>query len=88
MNLAVLPLATIYEVAEWAVRIGALLFVPFRRTPDAARAWLLLMLFLPVPGLLLYLLIGRPTYPRSRRKRIAQAADLLAGAGEEIRHSS
>ena len=88
MNLTALPLATIYEAAEWAIRIGALLFVPFRRTPDAARAWLLLMLFLPVPGLLLYLLIGRPTYPRSRRKRIAQAADLLAGAGEEIRHSS
>lgn len=88
MNLTALPLATIYEAAEWAIRIGALLFVPFRRTPDAARAWLLLMLFLPVPGLLLYLLIGRPTYPRARRKRIAQAAELLAGAGEEIRHSS
>jgi cardiolipin synthase len=41
-----------------------------------------------VPGLLLYLLIGRPTYPRSRRRRIGQAAQLLAGAGEEIRHSS
>ena len=88
MNLTALPLATIYEAAEWAIRIGALLFVPFRRTPDAARAWLLLMLFLPVPGLLLYLLIGRPTYPRARRKRIAQAAELLAGASREIGHSS
>ena len=88
MNLAALPLATIYEAVEWAIRIGALLFVPFRRSADAARAWLLLMLFVPVPGLLLYLLIGRPSYPRSRRRRIAQAADLLSGASEEIGHSS
>ena len=79
--------ALAYLIAEWAIRLGALLFIPFRRTPDSARAWLLLLLFLPVPGLLLYLLIGRPTYPRRRRARLARAAELLQTAAEEIAHS-
>ena len=79
--------ALLYLFAEWAIRIVALVVVPLRRTPDSARAWLLLMLFLPVPGLVLYLLIGRPTYPRRRRARLAKAATLLASATEEIAHS-
>ena len=79
--------AIAYEVAEWAIRIGALLFIPFRRTPDAARTWLLLLLFLPVPGLLLYLLIGRPTYPLRRRRRMSEAVARLAYATRELAHS-
>lgn len=77
-----------YEVAEWTIRVGALMFIPFRRTPDASRAWLLLLLFLPVPGLLLYLLIGRPTYPRSRRIRMSEAVARLKDAQEELKHSA
>jgi cardiolipin synthase len=80
--------ALVYLVTEWAIRICALIAIPFRRSPDSARAWLLLLLFLPVPGLLLYWLIGRPTYPRSRRKRLAKAAIQLQDASAEIAHSS
>lgn len=79
--------ALIYLAAEWAIRICALVVIPFRRTADSARAWLLLLLFLPVPGLLLYWLIGRPTYPRHRRKRLAGASKLLQDAADEIAHS-
>ena len=79
--------ALLYLLLEWAIRISALVAVPFRRSPDSARAWLLLMMFLPVPGLLLYLLIGRPAYPRQRRARLAQAAQLLDDAAREIAHS-
>jgi cardiolipin synthase len=49
----------LYVASEWAVRIIALVYVPQRRPPSAARAWLLLIFFLPWPGVLLYLLIGR-----------------------------
>jgi cardiolipin synthase len=80
--------AHVYMLAEWAIRICALIAIPFRRSPDTARAWLLLLLLLPVPGLLLYWLIGRPTYPRSRRKRLARAATQLQDASDEIAHSS
>lgn len=80
--------ASAYLIAEWSIRIGALVFIPFRRTPDAARAWLLLLLLLPVPGLLLYLLIGRPTYPRSRRIRMSEAMARLKGAETELKHSA
>ena len=83
-----LSAGTAYEIAEWTIRIGALMFIPFRRTPDASRAWLLLLLFLPVPGLLLYLLIGRPTYPRSRRIRMSEAMARLKDAEKELRHSA
>lgn len=87
MALANLSPALLLMLLEWAIRISALVVVPFRRSPDSARAWLLLMLFLPVPGLLLYLLIGRPTYPRRRRDRLKRATALLEGAAREIAHS-
>lgn len=77
----------LYLVLQWTIRLWALVVVPFRRSSDSARAWLLLMLFLPVPGLLLYLLIGRARYPRKRRDRIASAEKLLAEALREIGHS-
>lgn len=59
----------LWYALEWAVRIGALLVVPQRRSASATRAWLLLIFFLPVPGLLLYLLIGNPRFPAWRKQR-------------------
>lgn len=56
-----------YVASEWAIRIGALIVVPQRRPPSAARAWLLFIFFLPWPGLILYSLIGRAYLPRRRR---------------------
>jgi cardiolipin synthase len=59
----------IWYASEWIIRIGALLVVPQRRAPSATRAWLLLIFFLPLPGLLLFLLIGRPRFPVWRKER-------------------
>lgn len=56
-------------IVEWVIRIGSLLVVPQRRTPAATRAWLLLIFFLPIPGLLLFLLIGNPRFPAWRTTR-------------------
>jgi cardiolipin synthase len=44
-------------------------FVPFRRSPDAAKGWLLLIFFEPVVGGLLYLVIGRARLPQGRQTR-------------------
>ena len=64
--------ALLYLLSEWAIRIGMLVVVPVRRSPEAAKGWLLLAFFLPWPALALYALIGRPTYPRWRRERAAR----------------
>ena len=58
-----------FYIIEWTVRILALAILPWRRSPAAVRSWLLLIFFLPIPGLLLFLAIGRPRFPRWRRER-------------------
>lgn len=69
--------ALLYLLSEWAIRIAMLAVVPVRRSPEAAKGWLLLAFFLPWPALVLYLLIGRPTYPRWRRERAADFPPVL-----------
>ena len=66
----------IFFAAEWAVRLAMIVVVPFRRSPDAAKGWLLLIFFEPTIGLLVYLLIGRPTLPQWRLQRHAEFEDL------------
>jgi len=61
----------LYVASEWVIRVAALIVVPQRRPPSAARAWLLFIFFLPWPGLLFYSLIGRAYMPR-RRFRVQQ----------------
>ena len=70
--------ATLYTITEWVIRVGALIVVPMRRNPAAARAWLLAILFLPIPGLLLFWLIGRPRFPAWRAERFRAQAPMLA----------
>ena len=62
----------VFFAAEWAVRLAMIVVVPFRRSPDAAKGWLLLIFFEPTVGLILYLLIGRPKLPQWRLDRHAE----------------
>ncbi len=73
-----------YFCSEWAVRLIMMVVVPFRRTSEAARSWLLLVMFLPWPALALYLLIGRATYPRWRRKRFERLPTILKLSADKI----
>ena len=75
----------IWYAAEWAIRIGALLVVPLRRMPSATRAWLLLIFFLPLPGLALFLLIGSPRFPAWRRARFRALAPFFEAAAASLR---
>jgi cardiolipin synthase len=59
---------TLYLASEWAIRLAMLFYVPQRRTAAAARAWLLLIFFLPWVGLILYGIFGRAHLPRQRRE--------------------
>ena len=69
-----------YFVSEWVIRLDMLAVVPVRRTPAAAKGWLLLIFFQPWIGLLLYALIGRPKIPRWRVEQMKK----LAGAGQGL----
>ena len=62
-----------YYTSEWVVRLVMLIYVPQRRSPAAARTWLLLIFFLPWVGLILYALIGRISLPRKTSASIACA---------------
>ena len=65
MSVALITLDEAYTALEWVIRIGSLIVVPFRRKFTAA-AWLLLIFFLPVLGLVLFVLIGQPKFPQFR----------------------
>ena len=67
---------TSFVVAEWAIRIVMLIVVPFRRSPDAAKGWLLLILFEPVVGIALYFVFGRRRIPAWRLRREVAFAEL------------
>jgi cardiolipin synthase A/B len=80
--IAMLSLSTLYFITEWLVRIAMLVYVPQRRTPASARAWLLLIFFLPWPGLLLYALIGRAYLPRRRLEQQIRLIELMQSMPE------
>lgn len=51
------------------IRIVALFVVPRNRRPTAGMAWLVTIFWLPVPGLLLFLLIGGNKLPKKRTRK-------------------
>ena len=63
-------------VTDLTIRIAAIIIVPRNRRPAAATAWLLAIYFIPAIGVILFLLIGNPRLPRTRRKK--QQPSLLA----------
>jgi len=81
-----LSLGTLYFISEWLVRLAMLVYVPQRRTPASARAWLLLIFFLPWPGLVLYALIGRTYLPRRRLEQQIRLAELMKSLPELLAH--
>ena len=59
-------------ISEWLIRLVMLFVIVNRHAPRTAVAWLLVVFFLPWPGLLLYFLIGENRLPR-RRIRLRKA---------------
>lgn len=74
---------TVYEVIEWAIRIGALIVIPFKRKATAT-AWLLFLFLLPIPGLLLFLAIGQPRFPRWRTERFEKLRPFFESVSRDL----
>ncbi|QDT73498.1 cardiolipin synthase [Lacipirellula limnantheis] len=76
--------AWIFFLLEWAIRLAMLVVVPFRRTPAAAKGWLLLIFFEPFIGLLTYMLIGRAKLPRWQVQQLAELPKAMASVVERL----
>ncbi|MBO3662940.1 cardiolipin synthase [Microbacterium stercoris] len=75
-------------IVDMAIRVLAVIIVPRNRRPTAGMAWLLAIFFLPVPGLLLFLLIGNPRLPRHRRLRQREINQYIRDARSHLERGS
>jgi cardiolipin synthase len=79
-------LGTWLLIADWIIRVAALLWIPARTTPAAARSWMLLVGFVPMLGLPLYLLFGHPWLSRERVRRQALASQVIREEQAPLKH--
>lgn len=56
-------------IVDNLIRVVSLFVVPRNRRPTAGMAWLMAIFFFPIPGLLLFLLIGGNRLPKRLRRR-------------------
>jgi len=81
---ATLAVTVVLIVLDLSIRIGAVIVIPRNRNPTSATAWLLLVLFLPYVGLLLFLLIGSPKLPKLRRERQREIDQFIRDTTEGV----
>ena len=55
--------SVLWPLVDWVIRLAMLAYLPQQRSTAAAMAWLLFIFPFPIPGLLVYLVLGRT--PRS-----------------------
>lgn len=84
-------LTTLFYISEWILRLLAIVWVPQRRSPSAAKMWLLLIFLEPWLGFLAYWIVGsvslKQTRSRKREKRLkawATRYDPLHQSASEI----
>ncbi len=75
----------LYLISEWAVRLIMLVYVPHRRSPAAARTWLLLIFLIPWPGLALYAIFGRIYLPKRRVEMQMRASEQIRAAQAQMK---
>ena len=68
----------ILVLADWVIRIAALIVIPRDRKPTASMAWLLAIFLIPFVGILLFLLIGNVKLPKKRRDRQTEINRMIA----------
>lgn len=74
-------------IIDNVIRVVALFVVPRNRRPTSGMAWLMAIFFWPIPGLLLFLLIGGNRLPRRLRRRQADIMAAVSGVNDAtLRH--
>lgn len=82
-----IQLGDAYDVLAWFIRLGALAVVPLKRKATAA-AWLLFIFLLPVPGLLLFVAIGQPRFPKWHVARFHRLLPYFKAISGKLRGSA
>lgn len=77
-----------FVTSGWLVSAIMLVILPKRQRPDAARTWLVVMLFLPWLGLLIYLFIGENRLPKDQLQRHAKMVDRLKNVDDHIKQEA
>ncbi|MBC9953427.1 cardiolipin synthase [Leucobacter sp. cx-42] len=67
---------------EIIIRIVALFVVPRNRRPTSGMAWLLAIFLLPIPGLILFLIIGSKRLPKKRELKQEAINKFVSGISE------
>lgn len=72
-------LPVIFLAVDNIIRAVALFVVPRNRRPTSGMAWLMAIFFLPIPGLLLFLIIGSNRLPKKRTRIQKRINEYVAG---------
>ncbi len=72
MEFSINWLASLTFVVDWLIKLAFIFYIPKKRKPSSAIAWLLLLFLIPGIGIILFLIIGSPKL--SRKRRLEQAA--------------
>lgn len=72
--------AALYFLFGWALRIWFIFYIPRRRSPSSAIAWLLLVFLVPEVGVALFFLIGKSKLSKRRREKQRYIDHLIASA--------
>ena len=77
----------LYYISEWILRLVVIFELPRRHSPTAASAWLLVIFFFPLPGLILYLLIGAKRPPKHKLEQHDRLRRALQRGRERFAHA-
>lgn len=81
LNWPLIWAATVFLVDN-IIRVFSLFVVPRNRRPTSGMAWLMAIFLFPIPGLLLFLVIGGTKLPRGRRMKLKTITKMVAEVAE------
>lgn len=70
-------LTALYFTVDIALRVVAIVVVPYNRRPAAAIAWLLIIMVQPIVGWIVFSLLGNNRLPAGRRKKMAAIQEVI-----------
>lgn len=77
----------VWLIAEWIIRIASVFIVPRNRKPTAGTSWLLFIFFFPFLGILVFLFLGNPKLPKSRRNAQKTLNSFIAKTVKLFQHT-
>ena len=78
-------ISILWLILDWSIRILSVFIVPRNRRPSASLAWLMLIFLIPTLGFLLFIIIGNPKLPLSRRQAQENLDDSMRQTTNQLR---